>query len=120
MKKFKVLCLSSGLFGALMLGGCVPAATGTGGETNPLSLVIILVLIFAMFYFLAIRPQRRRQKDQQKLLQELKKGDRVITVGGIYGVVESSDEESVVIKVESGQTLRMAKGGIHHKIEVSS
>lgn len=119
MKKFKVVCLSSGLFGALMLGGCIPTGTGTATDSNPLSLIIVLVIIFAMFYFLAIRPQRRRQKDQQKLLESLKKGDRVITVGGIYGVVESTDEESVVIKVESGQTLRLARGGIHHKIEVS-
>lgn len=115
MKRSKVLWLSSGLFGVLLLGGCVPQASGTGGGTDTITLIVVLVLIFAMFYFLTIRPQRKRQKEQQLLIEGLKKGDRVITVGGIYGEVESTDEESVMLKVESG-TVRVVKGGIHHKI----
>ncbi|MFH0941671.1 MAG: preprotein translocase subunit YajC [Chloroflexota bacterium] len=118
MKSFKVLGLLSGLFGVLLLGGCGLPATGTtGGGTDTVTLIVVLVLIFAMFYFLTIRPQRRRQKEQQQLIESLKKGDRVITVGGIYGVVDSTDEESVVLKVESG-TIRVARGGIHHKVNV--
>ena len=75
-------------------------------------MIVFLVLIFAMFYFLMIRPQRKRQKEHQKMMEELKKGDRVITAGGIYGVIESVSEDSIVIKVESGTTLRLAKGSV--------
>jgi len=98
----------------LLLSGCVTPTGTTGGGSEPVTFIVILVLIFAMFYFLTIRPQRRRQKEQQRLVEELKKGDRVITIGGIHGTVDSTDEESVTLKVESG-TLRVAKGAIARK-----
>lgn len=117
MKRSNVLCLVlSALLGILVLAGCVPQATGTTGSgTDTVTFIVILVLIFAMFYFLTIRPQRRRQKEQQRLIEGLKKGDRVITIGGIYGVVEGTDEDSVTLKVESG-TIRVAKGAVGRKI----
>lgn len=80
-----------------------------------ISLVIFLVLLFVMFYFLIIRPQRKRQQDQQSLISSLKPGDRVITIGGIYGEVTSIDEDSIVLKLESDALLRMAKNGIASK-----
>jgi preprotein translocase subunit YajC len=80
-------------------------------------MIVFLVLIFAMFYFLMIRPQRKRQKEHQQLMEELRRGDRVVTVGGIYGVIESVSEDSVVIKLESGATMRVAKGSVALKQE---
>ena len=117
MKRFSVLCLWLAL-GTVILSGCLPGGAGGEGSTNPMSTIIVMVLIFGMFYFLAIRPQRRRQKQMQQLTQDLKKGDRVVSVGGIYGEVESTDEDSLVIRVESGTTIRLAKGSIHHKITI--
>jgi len=76
------------------------------------TLIGFLVLIFVVFYFLMIRPQRRRQKETQTMIQSLQKGDRIVTAGGIYGEIESLDETSVVMKVESGATLRVAKGSV--------
>ena len=119
MARFKILWLVVVLLlGSALLSGCVPAGTGDEGGTDMTSVIIVMVLIFGMFYFLAIRPQRRRQKQQQQLMEEMKKGDRVITIGGIYGQIESIDEDSLVIRVESGNTLRVAKGSVHHKITV--
>ena len=93
------------------IGGCVPAEGGEeGGSIWPM--IIFLVVIFALFYFVMIRPQRRRQKEHETLVQELQKGDRVMTAGGIYGTIESLSEDSVVIKVESGATLRVARGSV--------
>ena len=74
-------------------------------------LIIFLVFIFGMFYFLMIRPQRKRQKEHQQLVEELKKGDKVITAGGIYGQIESLSQDSVVLKIESG-TIRIARTSI--------
>ncbi|MBM4448399.1 MAG: preprotein translocase subunit YajC [Chloroflexi bacterium] len=74
--------------------------------------MIFVVLLVAIFYFLIIRPQRRQQKRHQELMQELKRGDKVITTGGIYGVVESLSEDSVVLKIESGATIRIARASI--------
>ncbi|HEY78547.1 MAG TPA: preprotein translocase subunit YajC [Dehalococcoidia bacterium] len=79
--------------------------------------IVFLVLIFALFYFLMIRPQRKRQKEHQELVGQLQKGDRVVTAGGIYGIIESISEDSVVIKVESGATMRVARGSVALKRE---
>jgi preprotein translocase subunit YajC len=118
--------LKFGLIGGLLIavlvffGGCLfPAATSTatGGETetswfSQYGMIVILVLIFAVFYFLMIRPQQKRQKEQREMTQNLQKGDRVITAGGIYGTIDSLSEDSVIIKVEGGTTLRVARGSV--------
>ena len=97
----------------VFIGGCAPAPAPEGEERGfDFSLIIFLVLIFGIFYFLLIRPQRKRQKQHDELVQELQKGDRVVTAGGIYGVIESISDESVVMKIESGVTVRVAKGSV--------
>lgn len=100
------------LISALFLGGCAtapPEGTEAGFDWT---IIIFIVVIFALMYFVLIRPQRRRQKEHQQLVEELQKGDRVMTAGGIYGQIESVSEDSVVIKVESGATMRVAKGSV--------
>jgi preprotein translocase subunit YajC len=77
--------------------------------TGLLPLLFFFVLMFAAMYFFTIRPQRKRQKEQEELILSLKKGSKVVTSGGIYGVVETVDETTVVIKTESGALLRMSK-----------
>ena len=94
------------------IGGCVPADAGEEGGASILPMIIFLILIFGLFYFVMIRPQRRRQREHETLMHELQKGDRVITAGGIYGTIESLSEDSVVIKVESGATIRVARGSV--------
>ncbi len=93
------------------------AQTTTGTETSQqlISLVVILVVFFAVFYFLLIRPQRRRQKEHAALLTSLKRGDRVMTAGGIIGTIEDIDENEVILAVEEGK-LRIAKSSIVEKI----
>lgn len=105
---------------ASCLGTAAPAgstdATGTGGEQSTFNsiwpMVIIIVVFFVFIYFVMIRPQRKRQKEHETMMQELQKGDKVITAGGIYGTIESVREDSVIIKVESGVTMRVNKNSI--------
>lgn len=75
-------------------------------------LILFFVLMFAAMYFLMIRPQRKRQREQEQLLSELRKGTRVVTTGGIHGQVESVSDDSVVLTVESGATIRVAKPSV--------
>ena len=97
----------------VFMGGCIPgAAPEEGGDSSMLPLIVFLVLIFGLFYFVMIRPQRKKQKEHETMVQELQKGDKVITAGGIYGVIESISEESLVLKVESGTTIRVARGSV--------
>jgi preprotein translocase subunit YajC len=118
--KYLVFLVVALLIGMIVLGGCIPAGDeqpeGTEGGFSWIT-IVFLVLIFALFYFLMIRPQRKRQKEHQELVGQLQKGDRVVTAGGIYGVIESISEDSVVIKVESGATMRVARGSVALKQE---
>ena len=75
-------------------------------------LIIFLAALAAMVYFLMIRPLRQREKQHDRMVMELEKGDKVITAGGMYGEVDTIDEGSVVLTVESGAKVRVTKGGI--------
>ncbi len=101
------------------IGGCVSSGEEPAGGFDWM-LIVFLVLIFGLFYFLFIRPQRKRQKQHQQLVQELKRGDNVITAGGIFGVIENVSEDSIVIKVESGTTIRVAKDSVALKRDRST
>ena len=70
---------------------------------------IMLILIFVVMWFFMIRPQRKQQKELQKFREGLKKGDKVVTAGGIYGTVDQVNEKSVLIKVDGETKLRVAK-----------
>jgi preprotein translocase subunit YajC len=98
------------------MAGCIPGADGGEAGFDP-TMIIFLVLIFGVMYFLMIRPQRKRQKDQERLIEELRKGDSVVTAGGIHGVVESLSEDSVVLKIESGATIRVSRSSVVNKRE---
>jgi len=91
--------------------------TGTGGITDFLPLLILIVVFGGIFYFMLIRPQRRRQQQMNQLMEGLKRGDSVITAGGIHGEIESLGDTSVVLTLEDGSKLRMAKTSIVRKGE---
>jgi preprotein translocase subunit YajC len=74
--------------------------------------VFPLLLMFALFYFLLIRPQQKRQKAVQQMQSDLKKGDKVVTIGGLHGIVDGIDEGTVVIKCGDGSRLTYDRGAI--------
>ena len=81
------------------------AASPVGGNGAPqgagamLQSFFPLILIFVIFYFLLIRPQQKKAKEQKEMLGNLKKGDKVMTNGGIYGLIEDIDENTATLKV---------------------
>ena len=87
---------------------------GTTASSN-LILFGFLALMFVGFYFLLIRPQRKRQQDQAQLASKLQTGDRVITWSGIYGEIVGASEDTIILKVESGATIRMARMAVAQK-----
>ncbi|RLE32948.1 preprotein translocase subunit YajC [Candidatus Acetothermia bacterium] len=86
------------------------------GTQSLISLVILIVVFGAIFYFLIIRPQRRREQEHKKLLQSLKRGDRVVTAGGIYGTIDKIDDDTVILSLEEGAKVRIAKSSIVEKV----
>ena len=88
-----------------------PAANGQPGGAG-WSMWIMLLLIFIVMWFFMIRPQRKQQKELEKFRNGLKKGDKIVTIGGIYGVVESIKDRTVLIKVDDNTTLKMDKNSL--------
>jgi preprotein translocase subunit YajC len=84
-------------------------------STSTWIMVGFLVLMFVGFYFLMLRPQRKRQQEQAQLAAKIQIGDRIITWSGIYGEVVGADEDTLIIKVESGATLRIARMAVAQK-----
>jgi preprotein translocase subunit YajC len=95
------------------LGGCTPAQTTDTNSNSMLPLIGIMVAIFALFYFTSIRPQRKRQKTQQeehqKMMLDLQRGDKVVVAGVIFGTIDSISEDTIILKMESGATMKVAK-----------
>ncbi|HCM42532.1 MAG TPA: preprotein translocase subunit YajC [Candidatus Omnitrophota bacterium] len=76
-------------------------------QPNPLVQLAPMILIFFIFYFFIIRPQQKRSKDLAKMVEALKKGDKVVTAGGILGVITSIQNDYVVIKTGDSDTTKM-------------
>jgi preprotein translocase subunit YajC len=81
-------------------------------------MIIFLVAIFAIMYFLMIRPRQRQQREHEEMTRELRSGDRVIIAGGIYGEIDSLAEDTIVLKLESGATMRVARASILGKQQI--
>ena len=88
---------------SLLMAGNPNQAQGAQ-QTNPLLAMLPFLLMFIVFYFLLLRPQKNRQIEHQQMLSSLKKGDKVITNGGILGTVMGVKEKTVVLKVGDGET----------------
>ncbi len=80
--------------------------------TNPLLQLVPLVLIFALFYVLLIVPMRKRQKALQQVLADLKKGDRVITNGGLYGEVAAITGDALILKIADNVKVKVARSAV--------
>jgi len=82
--------------------------SGGGGYTS----LLFIVGIFALIYFMMIRPQQRRRREVQNMQSAMGIGDEIITVGGLYGTIRSIDEDSVLLEIAPGVTARYAKAAI--------
>ena len=81
---------------------------------------IFLIAMFVLMYFLLIRPQQKRAKDHKNLLKALKKGDEVVTNGGVIGKITAVDESFAEIEVSSGVAMKIQKQGINQKMPKGS
>ena len=85
-----------------------------GGGLMTLAPILLMIVVF---YFLLIRPQQKKEKERRKMISSLKNGDKVLTVGGIYGVVSSiKDEEVIVLKISNSTNIEVARSAIQAKL----
>jgi preprotein translocase subunit YajC len=79
-----------------------------------------LILMFVLFYFLLIRPQQKRQKAVRQMQSDLKKGDKIVTIGGMHGFIDSIDENKAVIKCGDGSRLTFDRNAIREVVEAAA
>ena len=85
------------------------AGNGSGGGSFQ---ILFFVAIAAIFYFFMIRPQQKKQKDQKQFIQEVKKGDQVVTIGGIHGKVISVNDMTIILEVDRGAKITFEKSSV--------
>jgi preprotein translocase subunit YajC len=88
-------------------------AAGDAGAAGGLIGIIPFILMFVIFYFLLIRPQQKRMKEHRKMIENLRRGDQVVTAGGIMGkVTRVSDEDECEVQIADGVKIRLVKSTI--------
>ena len=88
--------------------GGLPGAAGQSGFSS----FFPIILVFVIFYFLLIRPQQKQKKQHQEMINQLKKGDRIITSGGIHGRVTSVGEATLTVEISEKVRIKLTKGNV--------
>lgn len=96
----------------MLLQAAGAAGQGAAGGSS-LSFILMLALMFLVMWLFMIRPQRQQQKKLEEMRNSLKKGDKVITAGGIYGTIADVDERTVLVKVDGEVKIRVDKSSIN-------
>jgi preprotein translocase subunit YajC len=95
-------------------------ANPEGGGGNPLSMFIPIIGMLVIFYFLLIRPQQKRQKETQRMIESLSKGDRIVTASGLYGTITGIKGNVVVVKIAENVKVEMLKSAVTGLVEKGS
>ena len=87
---------------------------GTGSQPSTFGFFLPLILIFAIMYFLIFRPQMKKQKQQKMMIETLKKGDKIVTVGGIFGVIAGVKEKegTLIVKIADNTKIELVKTSV--------
>jgi preprotein translocase subunit YajC len=84
-----------------------------GGNQSAIGQIVPLVLIVVVFYFFMIRPQMKKAKDTKKYIEALKAGDKILTIGGIYGTIQKMNEDgTIIMAVEDGTKIKISKNAV--------
>ncbi|EPF30597.1 preprotein translocase, YajC subunit [Treponema maltophilum ATCC 51939] len=90
----------------------VPVLQAAAQQGGILGMVLPIALIFVIFYVFIIRPQNKKQKETQKMIDALKKGDKVVTIGGIHGVISSVKDQTVIVKVDDDAKIEFTRSAV--------
>ncbi len=96
----------------MMLNILLMAPPGGAQEQNPLMSFLPILLMIVVFYFFMIRPQMKKSKDQKKFRENLKKGDKIVTIGGLHGSIADVQETTIILETENGIKLKFEKSAV--------
>ena len=88
------------------------APQGGDGDGSLVSTLIMFGAIFLIFYFMIIRPQQKKAKEKNKLLSNLEKGDKIITSGGVHGIIAGLDEKTILLQVSDNLKMKIERSAI--------
>jgi preprotein translocase subunit YajC len=100
------------LLNVMMMGMGTPPAGQGQGQGSGMLMMGYMAIIFALFYFMMIRPQMKREKDRKKLIENIKSGDRVLFCGGMLGVVAQVKEQTFVVKIADNVKIEVARAAV--------
>jgi len=101
----------------MTLAFLLQAAPGAGGLTQTLTGFLPIIFVFVIFYFILLAPMRKQQKKTKEMLAALKKGDRVVTSGGICGTVRQVEDSWIWVQIADNVKVKMARTAVTAKIE---
>ncbi|HEY4299939.1 MAG TPA: preprotein translocase subunit YajC [Candidatus Didemnitutus sp.] len=108
-------------FSTLLAQAATQPASSPGGLGGGVMSFLPIILMFGAMYFLLIAPQRKKQKEHEKMMSALQPGDEIITTGGVYGTITSVKDDRFVVRVgENNQKLEIAKGFINQAVKRAS
>jgi preprotein translocase subunit YajC len=96
------------------------APPGAGGSGAVLTQLVFFAAIFAIFYFLLIRPQQRQRRERDTMLSAIKKGDRVVTTSGMHGTITSLNDQTVILRITDQVKVEFDRTAIGRVVEVQS
>ena len=100
------------LLNTVVLGMGTPPAGQGQGQGSGMLMMGYMAIIFALFYFMMIRPQMKREKERKKLIENIKAGDRILFCGGLLGVVASVKGNAFVVKIADNVKIEIARGAV--------
>lgn len=100
------------IFAMLIMSSCAPPGSGGESSGSAIASFIPFILIFVLFYFLILRPQQKQNRQRQEMLKNVKRGDRVLSSGGIYGKVVNVNENDLTVEIAKGINVQMTRSGI--------
>lgn len=97
----------------ILFTACVPGPGGGGqGGGSVITGLIPFILIFILFYFLILRPQQKQNKEKENMLKNLKRGDNILTTGGIYGKIVSISGDVLIVEIAKGLNIKVSRPGV--------
>lgn len=87
------------------------------GQGNPMNMLFIFALFMVAMYFFMIRPEQRRRKEKEEMLRRVNVGDRIVTTGGIYGVVKQVKEDTIRLQIDDHARIELSKAAIANIVE---
>ena len=97
--------------------GAPPSGAPQGQGGGSFMMIGYMVIIFALFYFMMIRPQMRKEKDRKRLIENIKSGDRILFSGGIIGTVTNTKEHTFTVKIADNVKVEIARGAVARVLE---